>query len=840
MKIDPTGRVLFADDPLTHVNDLARTDFHGPAHFTDTGWHSYEDVGRQLEETGGLFDFIGDAISTITKPVTSIVGAVAKPVLGAVSTIASPILKPVMGAVGTVLKPVGDVVGGVLKPVGGVLGDVLKPVGSVLDTVGKPLTSVLQPIGKVLDNPLFDMARTGVSFIPGVGTAVSAGLGALAAAGRGASLSDMALEAAKSAIPGGPAVKAAVDIGLGAMQGRNVSDQVLEQVRSQLPGGELAKAAFDAATAIGKGQHVDQAALAAIQSRVPGGEAGRQVFRQVVDTYNANKTPGGAPVAFPHLPAPIQRLTATMQRMGRRAIKLPTKAIARETGYNEMDCRRAMAAFLNRSAGSPVVGWQNVGELDSMETAALREQIQVPIGDFDAGEMTFDKVKVVPKLNLKLPQDFVQKLYDQGGANIKKALLAHGLLARVAQQTGELDGKGGWIIKSGDTGFGIAKKVTGDGNRWREIIPVNPGMSTYTDKNGATQIKPWQIGQRISLPPSWLGSATPLPAPLPIPTSIPTSLPSSIPTSLPSSIPQLPQSTSLPASVGRRQYTVVKGDTMFGIAKRFTGDGNRWKELHAENPQVKDPNVIVVGQKLFVPPTWPDLPGVTTTPTATTIPLPVPGAPAIPSHSPEPTIGAIQTMLAFFYQKHGQEVPTGLFSSSSVPTFGQDPDDFSGVWTDRCLEATQGFQGWSNAHPRPGVTPLTVNGDMDQPTLAALQVVNAQDLATITGTPVPSPTSPTLPPIISSQLPTSIPLPGGGPVAIPSSIPTSIPSSIPTQVPTQLPTQLPSGLPTSLPTVPGATAPTATQASATGGKSSNTMLWVAAAAAAILLFGKRG
>lgn len=58
-------------------------------------------------------------------------------------------------------------------------------------------------------------------------------------------------------------------------------------------------------------------------------------------------------------------------------------------------------------------------------------------------------------------------------------------------------------IKSGDYGSGLAKKATGDANRWKELLKVNPEMTTYTDSKGQTQIKPWAVGQKIIVPPGW-------------------------------------------------------------------------------------------------------------------------------------------------------------------------------------------------------------------------------------------------------------------------------------------------------------------------------------------------
>ena len=46
-----------------------------------------------------------------------------------------------------------------------------------------------------------------------------------------------------------------------------------------------------------------------------------------------------------------------------------------------------------------------------------------------------------------------------------------------------------------------------------------------------------------------------------------------------------------------RSYTVKKGDTLWGIATRFYGDGTRWRELAARN-SVGDPKKLQIGKVL--------------------------------------------------------------------------------------------------------------------------------------------------------------------------------------------------------------------------------------------------
>lgn len=50
-------------------------------------------------------------------------------------------------------------------------------------------------------------------------------------------------------------------------------------------------------------------------------------------------------------------------------------------------------------------------------------------------------------------------------------------------------------------------------------------------------------------------------------------------------------------------YTIVRGDTLSGIAKRFLGSAGRWPEVHAANKaQIPNPNLIYPGQTITIPP----------------------------------------------------------------------------------------------------------------------------------------------------------------------------------------------------------------------------------------------
>jgi len=60
--------------------------------------------------------------------------------------------------------------------------------------------------------------------------------------------------------------------------------------------------------------------------------------------------------------------------------------------------------------------------------------------------------------------------------------------------------------------------------------------------------------------------------------------------------------TSRPAPPTPKTYTVKSGDTLWAIAKKTLGDGNRWREIYQANANVigKDPNLIRPGQVLRI------------------------------------------------------------------------------------------------------------------------------------------------------------------------------------------------------------------------------------------------
>lgn len=55
-----------------------------------------------------------------------------------------------------------------------------------------------------------------------------------------------------------------------------------------------------------------------------------------------------------------------------------------------------------------------------------------------------------------------------------------------------------------------------------------------------------------------------------------------------------------PAEPQSRTYTIRKGDTLWSIAQRVYGNGQKWKDISAANPSI-DPKKLAIGQEITLP-----------------------------------------------------------------------------------------------------------------------------------------------------------------------------------------------------------------------------------------------
>lgn len=64
-----------------------------------------------------------------------------------------------------------------------------------------------------------------------------------------------------------------------------------------------------------------------------------------------------------------------------------------------------------------------------------------------------------------------------------------------------------YTIKKNDYPSGLAARATGNGARWKEILPLNPTLQVvqgHTPQGApATYVQPWDPGQVIAVPTDW-------------------------------------------------------------------------------------------------------------------------------------------------------------------------------------------------------------------------------------------------------------------------------------------------------------------------------------------------
>lgn len=68
------------------------------------------------------------------------------------------------------------------------------------------------------------------------------------------------------------------------------------------------------------------------------------------------------------------------------------------------------------------------------------------------------------------------------------------------------------------------------------------------------------------------------------------------------SVAEQREQTNSPAPKQDTTYPVQKGDTLWGIAKKFYGNGSKYTKIYEANKdKIKNPNLIYVGQVLTIP-----------------------------------------------------------------------------------------------------------------------------------------------------------------------------------------------------------------------------------------------
>ncbi len=139
-------------------------------------------------------------------------------------------------------------------------------------------------------------------------------------------------------------------------------------------------------------------------------------------------------------------------------------------------------------------------------------------------------------------------------------------------------------VQTGETLSHVAQRELGRASRWREIAALNPEI----DPNRVV------VGQVLRLPEGEAVAAAPASS------ASPAASPTATRAAGQGTPPATGSSGSAPAASGARTVQVASGDSLWRIAERELGDGNRFREIAALNPGV-DPNRLAAGTRLVLP-----------------------------------------------------------------------------------------------------------------------------------------------------------------------------------------------------------------------------------------------
>lgn len=225
--------------------------------------------------------------------------------------------------------------------------------------------------------------QTVASFVPGLGTGVSAGIGGALALAQGRPIDEAMMTAARSAIPGGPAAQAAFSVAADVMQGKPV-DQI---AINALPLDPNAKAAMlrgvAAARELANGRPVDQVVIdQALRSLPPAAQKAIQVGVAMGHARNLQHAAGAAVQGAAQLAGDYGRGVFAAQQFARGVRTQPVLA-AMQRGYAS---RGALSQIVHHaSQGNPQAG-RIVSALSMMRQApsgggmfgALRRALPAP------------------------------------------------------------------------------------------------------------------------------------------------------------------------------------------------------------------------------------------------------------------------------------------------------------------------------------------------------------------------------------------------------------------------------------------------------------------------------
>ena len=349
------------------------------------------------------------------------------------------------------------------------------------------------------------IAASVASFVPGIGTGIAAGLSAATALSEGKGLRGMVEEAAIGAIPGGKIARAALKAGIGVAKGQNVLKTLgregLELGKQVVPGGRLVGEAIEsgvrAGYGIAKGQNVAKTLAAQgiryARGAAPGGQlmqSALNVAEQGIAGRNILKAAGREGISLAQSQLPGGELMARGLNVAQAGLSGQNvlKAAAREG-----------VSYAGQQIGSQIRGatpmLRNLTRPDNGLIPSMAPEL------VRAARSTVGVVR--PNLRPVFKTNNPKAAFRPLAMNTRQMLVR--ALPHMRREVSGLSETGAqWIVEKGDMGSTIAKKLTGNANRWTELRAINPIIMN----RGAALVKkygfPIYVGDKVNLPSSWI------------------------------------------------------------------------------------------------------------------------------------------------------------------------------------------------------------------------------------------------------------------------------------------------------------------------------------------------
>jgi len=561
--------------------------------FDDIEVHGFYDV---YPDTAGFFSSIGKAFKSVGK-------AVGKPLAAVTKVVTAPITVPTR-AIGKAVSKV-PVLGTIVNATNQIALSPIQVTQAVLEG-GRIDKVMLNNFKQTLNSvkTLGPYIQTVISFVPGIGTGVSAAIGAGLALAEGKNITEAMVAGVRGAIPGGPAAAAAFDVAKAAIERKPIDQIALAALPIPPQQKQLLSQGLNAVKDIAAGKNVAHSIVDnAIKALPPQYAKAVQIglaMGQAKNLQEALKT-GAKGALSAAAPAVLKSVPASVTNIGKSLASGANLTPMMKTELAKHGISPANAlAIAKKNIPTKVIGVSNpmrsplfvrAGSLPIVSLARKAVKLSaVP----SATESVVRAIQRNPALLAGNRQLLAQTMRTNGAtvndatriasqkvggllpwrsmsphvvSFIRKYAPNAPLMALRHAHTniGGLDASGTtYIVEKGDGPWAIAQKLTGNGNRWKELLAYNKDKKPTIDKNI------W-VGEVINLPPTWQKPVavvnpptSPLPA-APPPTIAPVPDLISTAAATASIVPSILQAKAILAAWGKTDGVSQSGLTDYGM-----------------------------------------------------------------------------------------------------------------------------------------------------------------------------------------------------------------------------------------------------------------------------------